>query len=277
MATYAVGDLQGCYDSFMCLLDVISFDARNDRLWLAGDLVNRGPKSLECLRYVSSLGEAATTVLGNHDLHLLAIAAGAQTIKRKDTFKDVLQAHDREEMLNWLRQQPFLITKNKKQQVLTHAGIPHIWTLSEAEGYAREVEQAIQGENTIDFFTHMYSSTPHNWSNNSAGLNRLRAITNYFTRMRFITEEGTLDFASKETPGQCPTGYKPWYYFHRQDTATLFFGHWAALNGNTGNRRFIGLDTGCVWGGTLTAINLDTMKKYRVPSQEIPTSTLLKG
>ncbi len=268
MAIYAIGDLQGCYDSFMRLLEHIAFDCNHDRLWLAGDLVNRGPKSLACLRHIVGLGDAALTVLGNHDLHLLAVASGAQTPKKKDTFQDILEDNDREKLLSWLRRQPLLLKDHGNGKVMTHAGIPHIWTVEDAASYAKEVEEVIQSEQAHDFFTHMYSKTPHGWKDNIKGLDRLRAITNYFTRMRFITPEGRLNFIAKETPDKCPEGFKPWFQYPRPDPSTLFFGHWAALNGNTGNPQFVGLDTGCVWGGQLTAVNIDTLRRYSVPAQE---------
>lgn len=268
MAIYAIGDIQGCYDSFMRLLEKIDFDYRKDCLWLAGDLVNRGPKSLECLRYIVDLGESAQSVLGNHDLHLLAVAEGVQSIKKKDTFQDILNAEDRSELLAWLRRQPLLISDVDGGKVLTHAGIPHIWTVDEARQYAKEVESAVQSKKAGLFFAHMYSSKPHGWHGDEEGLDRLRAITNYFTRMRFITANGVLDFKAKETPDQCPAGHLPWYEYNRQDNTTLYFGHWAALNGSTGNPQFVSLDTGCVWGGHLTAMNIDTLKRYSVPAEE---------
>lgn len=268
MAIYAIGDIQGCFDSFMRLLEKIEFNDRQDCLWLAGDLVNRGPKSLECLRYIVNLGDAAKCVLGNHDLHLLAVSEGAQSLKKKDTFQDILKAEDQTELLNWLRKQPLLISDVDGAKVMTHAGIPHIWTIEEARQYAKEVESAVQGQESHTFFTHMYSSKPHGWHRDEKGVDRLRAITNYLTRMRFITVDGLLDFNAKETPDQCPEGHRPWYEYSRQDKTILYFGHWAALNGNTGNPQFVALDTGCVWGGRLTAINIDTLKRYSVPAEE---------
>ncbi|SEG56818.1 symmetrical bis(5'-nucleosyl)-tetraphosphatase [Marinobacterium lutimaris] len=257
MATYAIGDIQGCYDELMALLDRIGFSDQ-DQLWFAGDLVNRGPKSLEVLRFVKSLGLRARTVLGNHDLHLLAVHYGMASGKRKDTLVPVLEAPDREELMHWLRHQPLLIDDKALGYVITHAGIPPIWTLKQAREFAGEVEQVLQGTLAEEYFRHMYGNQPDHWRDSVKGWDRLRLITNYLTRMRFVSPKGKLDFSANGGLETQPEGYHPWYEVERSKPIkrTQLFGHWAAL-GETGRRDTIALDTGCVWGGALTALRLE--------------------
>ncbi len=257
MATYVIGDLQGCYSSLRCLLDKLAYSPSRDELWFAGDLVNRGPESLACLRWVRDSG--ARTVLGNHDLHLLAIYYGGKhLLKRKDTLSGIVQSEDAESLLTWLRSQALLIHDDDRDLLLSHAGVPHIWSVTQAKSLAAELESLLQEGDYGAFFEAMYGNQPACWQGDLQGLERARVITNYFTRMRFIMPDGTLDFAAKEGLDSAPEGYFPWFRFERPDTTRIVFGHWAALEGSTGSAQFIATDTGCVWGGALTAMNIDT-------------------
>ncbi|PXX93437.1 diadenosine tetraphosphatase [Marinobacter vulgaris] len=261
MTDYAIGDIQGCYERLMDVLAKVDFSPSRDRLWVAGDIINRGPSSLDALRYVESLGSSAVVVLGNHDLHLLAVALGGHALKNKDTLSDILEAPDHPRLLDWLRQQNLFVHDANRNLVMVHAGLPHIWTVDQALGYGREVEAVIRGPEAEVYFTHMYGNRPERWHPDLAGMDRWRAITNYFTRMRFIAEDGTLELAAKDSAAAAPDGYAPWFQFPRTDDVRVVFGHWAALEGRTDSDRFIGLDTGCVWGGTLTLMNLDSGEK----------------
>lgn len=261
MTDYAIGDIQGCYERLRDVLAKVDFSPSRDRLWVAGDLINRGPSSLQTLRYIESLGDSAVVVLGNHDLHLLAVALGGHAPKRKDTLHDILDAPDCDRLLQWLRLQNFCVHDPSRNFIMAHAGIPHIWNVADAVSFGREVEAVIRGDQAEYYFTHMYGNEPERWDPGLTGMDRWRVITNYFTRMRFIAEDGTLELATKESAGNAPEGYEPWFRFPRQDDVRVIFGHWAALEGNTGSDRFIGLDTGCVWGGVLTVMNLDTGEK----------------
>lgn len=265
MATYVIGDIQGCYKPFRALLDEIEFDPDRDRLWLAGDLVNRGPDNLSVLRYCCELGERVRVVLGNHDLHLLAAAAGVRPPGRKDTIADVLNASDRDQLLHWLKQQHLMYCEG--DFCLSHAGVPHIWDHQQARSYAREVETVLRGPQSNEFFQNMYGNKPNRWSNDLKDWQRLRLITNYFTRMRFIDPQGSLDFDAKEGPDKPPLGMSPWFSFARpkaDEGKHFLFGHWAALDGYTGRERMHALDTGCVWGGYLSALELEDMQIHRI-------------
>ncbi|SNC63748.1 Bis(5'nucleosyl)-tetraphosphatase, ApaH [Marinobacter sp. es.048] len=261
MTDYAIGDIQGCYERLRDVLDKVNFSPSRDRLWVAGDLINRGPSSLATLRYIETLGDSAVVVLGNHDLHLLAVSLGGHQTRRKDTLADILEAPDHDRLVNWLRQQNLCVHDPDRNLVMTHAGLPHIWTVSQAMARAQEVEAVIRGDAAEEYFTHMYGNQPERWDETLQGMDRWRVITNYFTRMRFIAEDGTLELAAKEAVDSAPEGFEPWFHFPRADDVRVVFGHWAALEGKTGSDRFIGLDTGCVWGGALTMMNLDTGEK----------------
>lgn len=261
MTDYAIGDIQGCYDRLQDVLTKVDFSPSRDRLWVAGDLINRGPSSLATLRYIESLGSSAVVVLGNHDLHLLAVALGGHPPRRKDTLADILDAPDHDHLVDWLRQQQLCVRDSARNLVMVHAGLPHIWGVDQAVAYAREVEAVIRGPQAEAYFTHMYGNEPARWQDDLAGLDRWRAITNYFTRMRFIAADGTLELTAKESADHAPAGYAPWFDYARSDDVRVVFGHWAALEGQTGSDRFIGLDTGCVWGGVLTMMNLDSGEK----------------
>jgi bis(5'-nucleosyl)-tetraphosphatase (symmetrical) len=263
MTDYAIGDIQGCYDSLRKMLAKIEFSPSKDRLWVAGDLVNRGPGSLATLRYIESLEGSAVVVLGNHDLHLLAIAMGGHELRGKDTLAEIFEAPDYKALIEWLRQQHFCVYDPDRHFLMTHAGLPHIWTVHEALEHGKEVEAVIRGPEAESFFTHMYGNRPAQWHDDLKGLDRWRMITNYFTRMRFIARDGTLELKAKEDAASAPEGYAPWFDYPRDDGLRVVFGHWAAVQGDTGNSPHFGLDTGCVWGGALTVIDLDTEEKIR--------------
>lgn len=263
MATYAVGDIQGCYSELQQLLELMRFDPAQDRLWLVGDLVNRGPGSLQVLRLIKSLGDAAITVLGNHDLHLLAVAEGVAELHRSDTLDEVLAAPDRDELLAWLRGQRLVHAENGF--VLVHAGLLPGWTVEQAQRLAREVEAELGGERYHEFFRHMYGNSPHQWDDGLAGYRRLRVITNAFTRMRICTVQGEMEFRFKGEVHNIPAGYLPWYEVpgRRSSQDTVIFGHWSAL-GLKVEPRVIALDTGCLWGGPMTAIRLEDRQLFQV-------------
>lgn len=261
MTTYAVGDLQGCLEPLQCLLKQVAFDPVKDRLWLVGDLVNRGPQSLETLRFLYSLRESLVCVLGNHDLHLLAAGKNIERLKKNDTLHEILQAPDSKELLEWLRQQKIMHYDEQRDMVLVHAGIPPQWSLRKALKCAAEVEEALRDDNRLGpYLDGMYGNEPAKWDNDLKGITRLRVITNYFTRMRFCTSEGKLDLKGKEGADTAPPGYAPWFKHKERKTRGLkiIFGHWAALEGRCNEPGIFALDTGCVWGGSLTLMNVDT-------------------
>lgn len=275
MTQWAIGDLQGCHEEFEQLLKRIDFTPARDILWLAGDLVNRGPGSLECLRSIKALGSSVRVVLGNHDLHLLAVAAGHGRLKRSDTLKPILEAPDREELIDWLRRQPLLVEDlvGNRRTVMTHAGVLPGWTLNQAAALAREAQAALCSDDYRDFLGEMYGNQPDQWQEGLVGNDRLRCIVNVLTRMRFIDASGRMDFAAKEGLDASPDGFRPWFQYPRpegawDDSPRLLFGHWAALEGQTPCARqdVEALDTGCVWGGGLTALNLDTDERVFEPA-----------
>lgn len=255
MAIWAIGDIQGCFDSLQRLLERLKFDPARDRLWFTGDLVNRGPSSLETLRFVKNLGDAALTVLGNHDLHLLAIAARQRPPHRHDTLHGVLDAPDAEELLDWLKSCPLL--HHEAGWVLIHAGLPPQWDVATAERLAGEVEAVLRGPDCEVFFSHMYGNIPDIWSQDLTGWARLRFITNCLTRMRFCDEDGRLDLKEKGAPGTQPAHLLPWFDVagRRSRGARIVFGHWSTLGFYAGEGCY-GLDSGCLWGGELTALRL---------------------
>jgi len=271
MATYAIGDIQGCYDELLALLDVVNF-SEDDQLWLAGDLVNRGPKSLETLRFIKNLGIRAKVVLGNHDLHLLAIYYANARLKRSDTLSSILSAHDCAELMHWLKAQPLAHFDPNHNALMVHAGTPANWSIPQTLTLAKEVEQSLQSDRHVDFFNNMYGNTPAHWDESLKGYDRLRCITNYLTRMRFCTQTQQLDLSFKGENGSQPKELSPWFNFHSHAHSShspaplILFGHWAALMGKTGREDIIALDTGCVWGEKLTAICLESRTLYSAPS-----------
>ena len=260
MATYVIGDIQGCFDELRSLLDAIPFKSDRDTLWFVGDLINRGPKNLATLRFIKGLQNQAVTVLGNHDLHFLAIYFGGHKILKSDTFDDVMRASDLDSLAQWLRSLPLIV--HRSNDVLVHAGIPHIWDLTTAKARAKEVEAAIQGSDFRLFFQKMYGNNPANWEDGLESMDRLRVITNYFTRMRFMKRDGTMDFTASGTLDETPPGYKPWFHFDSKVHQNIFFGHWAAIDGFTGSEKILATDTGCVWGRGLTAIRLSDKQRF---------------
>jgi len=262
MAVYAIGDIQGCYDPLARLLDELAFDPSSDQLWLTGDLVNRGPKSLQTLRFVRSLGEAAISVLGNHDLHLLALAADViGDDVRFSSLQAVLQAPDCEELIDWLRQRPLAHYDSRLDTLLVHAGTHPDWSVAKTLSLAAEVETALRKKKYKGLLRKMYGNSPRLWSDDLRGKKRLRFIINCLTRMRMMTRKHRLNFAHTGAPFRARKDLLPWYRVEpRASGATrIVFGHWSAL-GLVVLPRLVSLDTGCVWGGQLTAVRLD--RKY---------------
>jgi len=265
MSTYAIGDIQGCYTELLALLKLIQFDPNRDQLWFAGDLINRGPDSLAVLRFIKSLTPAPIVTLGNHDLYFLAVASGAiPHRKNKDTFDDILQADDCEELCAWLRNQKLF--HHDQGFTLVHAGIPPQWDLATSQRLAHEVEEVLQGDRAIEFFAHMHGNEPSLWDETLTGWKRLRLIINYLTRMRFCNEEGRLELYCKSTLGSQPQGYHPWFDIPSRLTQNdkILFGHWASLRGEVDVRNVYALDTGCVWGGKLSAFRLEDERFFSV-------------
>lgn len=266
MTVYAIGDLQGCLDPLQRLLDGIAFDPGRDRLWFCGDIVNRGPASLATLRFVQGLGEAAVTVLGNHDLHLLATAwADNRPRKKRDTFDEILVAPDRMELLEWLRRRPLLHHDPELGFTMVHAGIPPQWNLHEARTAAREFEAALGGDGFIGVLRQMYGDQPDRWSPGLEGIDRLRFIVNAFTRMRYLRPDGSLEFDNKGPVNPTNDTLIPWFRFPGRRSAgeSIVFGHWSTL-GEVAHEGAFSLDTGCVWGGRLTALQLDDQARHSV-------------
>ncbi|PWK53084.1 symmetrical bis(5'-nucleosyl)-tetraphosphatase [Pleionea mediterranea] len=267
MTAYAIGDLQGCYQSFQKLLATIKLDWQKDKLWLCGDLVNRGPQSLETLRFIYEHRERIKVVLGNHDLHMLAVASGAQSIKRKDTFLPIIESAAHQDLIEWLHQQPLARYGKNRRVLMVHAGVAQQWTLADALACSDEVSEVLQNNNKrSEFFNAMYGNEPELWSDALEGTDRLRFITNAFTRMRFCHRDGRLDMSNKCKPGKQPDDLKPWFKLplNLEKKVQVVFGHWAALEGKLATKRFQALDTGCVWGGQLTALNLKTGERTSV-------------
>jgi len=261
MATYAIGDLQGCVSPLYQLLDKLAFSPAHDRLWFVGDLVNRGPESLDALRFVRDLGDAAITVLGNHDLHLLACAYTDRRPKKKDTLDSILNAPDCDELLDWLRRQPLIHRDRQLGWTLVHAGIPPAWDLDTAETCAREAEAVLAGPQAREFLAQMYGNKPKHWSAELDGFDRLRYIINGLTRMRYCRNDGALDMDSKTAPDQvADAGLTPWFNVprRRSEGARIVFGHWSTLGPAKARNHSWGIDQGCLWGGCLTALRLDS-------------------
>ena len=260
MTTYAIGDIQGCYDELIALLDHIGFDAEHDHLWFVGDLVNRGPQSLETLRYLKSLGDRVTCVWGNHDLHLLAIAFGNDSKAHKgETLNAILSAPDREELLEWLRSQKLAHFDAELGYGMVHAGLSPEWTFDNALRYAAEVEVIIHSDSATDFFADMYGSKPNRWDASLTGMERHRYITNCFTRLRYCKMDGSFSMKEKLAPEQIDDKKLiPWFrHPQRQSTETrIVFGHWSTLGYRNENNTW-SIDSGCLWGGQLTAIALE--------------------
>lgn len=260
MATYAIGDLQGCADELEALLQQLLFDATRDRLWFVGDLVNRGPKSLEALRLVRSLGENAVVVLGNHDFHLLCLAEGYAKKRPDDTLDAVLAAPDAPQLLDWLRRRPLMHAE--AGYAMVHAGLLPQWTLEQAQALAREVEAALRGDGYRDLLAQLYGSQPRAWRDDLAGWDRLRVIVNAMARLRFCSADGEMDLAA--TGKEAPAGLRPWFEFRPAGERPIICGHWSAL-GLKLTEKLAALDSGCVWGGSLSALRLEDRRLFQVP------------
>ena len=265
MATYAIGDLQGCFAPLLQLLDKIHFDPEKDQLWFTGDLINRGPASLKTLRFVCNLPNTAVCVLGNHDLTLLAAYYGVITPKPGDTYQEILTAEDAPKLIHWLCQQPLLYHDTEKQTVMTHAGIYPLWDLMSAKSFAREVETALK-QDPLGVLTTMFGNEPSKWEPTLQPNERRRFIINAFTRMRFCNKNGNLDFTVKESLARPPSGEVPWFLYPNRIPIKekIIFGHWAALEGKCPVPGLFAIDTGCVWGNALTAFCLETQTRHCV-------------
>lgn len=272
MANYVIGDLQGCLDSLESLLESIQFSPEADTLWLVGDLVNRGPKSLEILRKLYSMGESVKPVLGNHDLHLLALWAGYGRIHKSDTLDEIVEAPDAPELITWLRRQPLVrelpCSIEGKRCLMVHAGILPTWSFNDALRYSSEVQETLASKKWLDFMPSLYGNKPKMWDESLPEYDRLRLIVNVCTRMRMLWSDGSLDFKFKLEPDIAPEGLKPWFEFSRKTKeGQIIFGHWSTLKMMT-NRAGYCLDTGCVWGGMLTALRLEDEQIIQVPAEE---------
>ncbi len=278
MATYAIGDIQGCYQELLNLLGQIGFNPDQDVLWFTGDLVNRGPESLETLRFVKNLGDRALLVLGNHDLHLLAIASGTEQSRKGDTLEEVLAAPDCQALCHWLLHQPLAHYSKEFNCLLVHAGLPPQWTAEDALHMAYEVSAVLQSKKCIKLFANMYGDEPNLWQDDLSGWERLRYITNALTRTRFVTPKGKLEFKHKGNLDATTTKLVPWFKHpkRRSEDTNILFGHWASLQGATKKAKVIGLDTGCVWGGYLTAIRLEDGMRFSTPSLQHAVFTFPK-
>lgn len=271
MPTYAIGDVQGCYQSLLRLLDKIHY-SDSDTLWFTGDLVNRGPQSLETLRFIKSLSNPAIVVLGNHDLGMLAVLRGAYPYDEKRyTFHDILDAPDKEALLNWLESKPLVHHSDSLEFTLVHAGFHPAFDLNLALSLSRELESTLQSKDKFLFYPHLFGNTPDFWDPKLQGMERLRFIVNAFTRLRFCNEVGKMEFKTKESAENPPEGYLPWYEIpHRKSkNLRIIFGHWAALQGKCHEPNVFALDTGCVWGNALTALCLESNQRFSVSCDNV--------
>lgn len=270
MATYAIGDLQGCHAELQDLLALTGFNSQRDRLWLVGDLVNRGPASLEVLRFVKGLGDRVTVVLGNHDLHLVVRAEGLGRESKDDTLAPILAAPDCDELMAWLRGLPLFHVEG--EYAMVHAGLLPQWSVAQALALSSEVSAALSKKKKYtDFLENMWGSKPDRWQDDLQGWDRLRVIVNAMTRMRFCNADGVMEFQAKGKPENAPPGYMPWFAVPQRAslTHTLVCGHWSAL-GLRMEDKLLALDTGCLWGGQLTAVRLEDRKVFQVPSRQPP-------
>jgi bis(5'-nucleosyl)-tetraphosphatase (symmetrical) len=281
MANYVIGDVQGCLDSLQLLLEKLQFNPEADILWFAGDLVNRGPRSLDTLRFVYGLGKQAHTVLGNHDLHLLALWCNSGRSHESDTIAEIVNAPDGEKLVNWLRSKPLALrlpdtTHNTLNgALLAHAGILNQWSFETALALSNEVQQVLSGPNWRVFMAELYGNKPNRWDPALEGFDRLRFIVNVFTRMRMVREDGKIDFKYKLEPADAPPELKPWFELEREfsDEGPILFGHWSTLD-QIKNKAGYCLDTGCVWGGQLTALRLEDEEIIQIEAMEPPLPTI---
>ncbi|MEA9445980.1 bis(5'-nucleosyl)-tetraphosphatase (symmetrical) ApaH [Candidatus Fukatsuia symbiotica] len=272
MSTYLIGDVHGCFAELRALLAQVNFDVQQDTLWLTGDLVARGSASLAVLRYLRALGSGVRIVLGNHDLHLLAVHAGISRNKPKDHLTELLNAHDIDELINWLRRQPLLQIDHALKLIMVHAGISPQWDIKTAQSCAREVEAVLSSDSYSLFLNAMYSDTPNSWDPERSGLARLRFSTNVLTRMRYCFPHGQLDMLCKDKPENAPFPLAPWFELPRLIDAdyAVAFGHWASLQGTGTPTGIYALDTGCCWGGQLTLLRWEDKRYFTQPAEHIP-------
>lgn len=268
MATYIIGDLHGCFEEFQLVLQQANFDPNHDELWLTGDLVARGNNSLECLRFVKQLGERATVVLGNHDLHLLATLQGIKPVKAKDKVEAIFEAEDRIELQNWLRNRPLVAQHPTYHFIMAHAGISPNWDLPTTLACAKEVESVLQSDDYPSLLAQMYCNDPAQWSPDLQGIARLRYIINAFTRMRFCYADKKLDFDCKLPVTEVPAELKPWFELDNPfyQEYNILFGHWASLIGYPTPSNIYALDTGCVWGNYLTLLRWEDKQIFTQPA-----------
>ncbi|MBD2781018.1 bis(5'-nucleosyl)-tetraphosphatase (symmetrical) ApaH [Xenorhabdus szentirmaii] len=268
MATYLIGDIHGCYRELRALLEQVNFNPNEDKLWLTGDLVARGPDSLAVLRYIKQLGSAVKLVLGNHDLHLLAVYAKISRNKPKDLLDELLTAPDVDELINWLRKQPMLQIDHESKLIMAHAGLTPQWDLETAQACAHEVEAILRSDSYPLFLNKMYGDMPNNWAPELTGLARLRYSTNVMTRMRYCFPNGQLDMLCKSKPANAPAPLVPWFNLPRKIPGdySIAFGHWAALEGKGTPEGIYALDTGCCWGGKLTMLRWEDKQYFYQPS-----------
>lgn len=269
MATYAIGDIQGCYQSFQKLLNKIQFNPSNDFLWLAGDMINRGPDSLNTMRFILEYQAQIQCVLGNHELHFLAVVNQNKAIHSKDTFNDILLSNQKDDIVNWLSKQPLAFYSRELKTLMVHAGLPSCWSALDAVKYSHEVSSVLQSNQATNFYSTMYGNQPEQWGENLQDMDRLRYITNALTRIRYCYADGRLELQTKSPIGSQVTGLTPWFELdnkHYQEN--IVFGHWASLNGKCSVARIQALDTGCVWGGKLTALRLEDKQRFSVSNSE---------
>jgi bis(5'-nucleosyl)-tetraphosphatase (symmetrical) len=272
MSNYVIGDIQGCYKSLRKLLKKVRFSADRDTLWCVGDLINRGPNSLDTLRFLQDIDDATNIVLGNHDLHFIAINENCSPTHNKGALEKLLKASDCQQLSDWLRTKRLAYYQSLDTRfgimnfLMIHAGVSPQWSLQKTLNLAAEVEYALQSPDYKKFLRHMYGNTPDFWYNKLQDLDRLRVITNYLTRIRFCDEIGRLNLSIKEGLDAAPPGFSPWYKHEKiSSKATILFGHWAAIEGRTDSEHVHALDTGCVWGRELTLMRLEDQKRYSVP------------
>ncbi len=268
MPTYAIGDIQGCYDEFRALLELIKFDSAKDQLWLAGDLVNRGPKSLEVLRFCKQLQPQPIVVLGNHDVFSLAVMQGLLAQSKHDTLTPLVEADDITELWDWLRSQKLFHYDASLNACMVHAGIPPQWDIAKTQQLAKEVETVLQNEHCQDFLSVMEGNKPSLWQDDLQGHDRIRCIVNYLTRLRFCDSQGCMELETKTQIGTQPEGFYPWFRMKNRKVTqtTIVFGHWAALGGQLEEANVVGVDTGCVWGRYLSAYCLEEKTWFRIPA-----------
>lgn len=273
MTQYAVGDIQGCYAELIDCLDQVNFNPKSDCLWVAGDMINRGPDSLTTLEFLYQHRNSLRCVLGNHDLHLMAIYFGHRKAKKSDTIDPILNHPNCDLWIDWLRQQPLCVFDPNTQFFMSHAGLPPQWSVTQALAYSEEISSVLKSDGIEKFLTNMYGNTPTHWQNELTGIERLRCITNYLTRMRICDVDGGLEFDYKGDLTNIPAGYHAWFkHPHRQSSnEKIIFGHWASLGGYTDHHTLFGLDTACVWGQYLTLMQLDTQQYFTANAQPRPS------